>query len=81
MSDECTQWIKQAMHFIFDEGQTCFILCTSGINNSFGVAQSGDSYMIVAHIAIAKDTLDLIAAEGLTILPLGKMTFLISIVC
>lgn len=81
MSEECTQWIKQAMLSIFDEGQTCFILCTSGINNSFGVAKSGDSYMIVAHIAIAEDTLKLIAAEGLTISPLDKMTYLISIVC
>lgn len=69
------------MHTIFDDGQTCFILCTDGISDYFGVAKNGDSYMIVAHISIAKDTVELIAAEGLTILPINGTTYLISVVC
>ncbi len=80
MSNECTQWIKQALHTIFDDGRTCFILSTMGINAPIRVAKNGNSYMVLVHIIIAEDTLKLLSEEGLKVSPVGKMTYLISIV-
>lgn len=80
MSEESTREIRQVLHAIFEDGQTCFILSTMGTNAPIRVAKNGNSYMVLVHIIIAEDTLKLLSEDGLRVSPVGKMTYQISIV-
>lgn len=81
LNDECEQWVRQVMHIIFNEGNTCFILSTSGINQSFTVYKLNGIYIVSAHILIGAAVVEFIKTEGLNLTKLEKLDYSVSIEC